>query len=183
MSPYRHRRGAPARPGPRERAPREDEVVRAPLRVAVLDKRGRFLVGEPFFERGRSVPVERDHRAHVGDLVLLRPPARGRGGAKVVRTIGRPDNPRDVIEALMLDRGLARRFDPAVEREARTMRDAGGAPHARDTARRDLREAPTLTIDPVTAKDFDDAISAERLEDGGARVWVHIADVSAFAAP
>ncbi|HEY3021944.1 MAG TPA: RNB domain-containing ribonuclease [Solirubrobacteraceae bacterium] len=153
------------------------------MRVAVLDTRGRFLVGEPFFDRGRGVAVERDRRARVGDLVLLRPPARGRGAAKVVRTIGRPDNPRDVIEALMLDRGLARRFDPAVEREARTVRDAGGAPHARDAARRDLRDLPTLTIDPVTAKDFDDAISAERLEGGGARVWVHIADVAAFVAP
>src|SRR5206468_9121066 len=54
---------------------------------------------------------------------------------------------------------------------------------ARDAARRDLRDTPTLTIDPVTAKDFDDAISAERLEEGGVRVRVHIADVSAFTAP
>ncbi len=50
-------------------------------------------------------------------------------------------------------------------------------------ARRDLRELATFTIDPVTARDFDDAISAERLQDGagtGVRVWVHIADVSAY---
>ena len=173
------RRGAPpARRGPRERA-REDDVVHTPPRVAVLDKRGRFLVGEPFFDRGRGLPVERDHRAHVGDLVLLRPSARGRGAAKVVRTIGRPDNARDVIEALMLDRGLARRFDPAVDREAKAMRDAGGA----ERPRRDLRDLPTFTIDPVTAKDFDDAISAERLDPRTVRVWVHIADVSAFVRP
>src|SRR5207248_2017762 len=48
-------------------------------------------------------------------------------------------------------------------------------------ARRDLRSLPTLTIDPPSARDFDDAVSA-RAEDGGWRVWVHIADVSAFAA-
>ena len=173
------RRGAPpVGRGPRERG-REDDVVRTPLRVAVLDKRGRFLVGEPFFDRGRGLPVERDHRAHVGDLVLLLPSARGRGAAKVVRTIGRPDNARDVIEALMLDRGLARRFDPAVDREAKAMRDAGGA----ERPRRDLRDLPTFTIDPVTAKDFDDAISAERLDPRTVRVWVHIADVSAFVRP
>jgi ribonuclease R len=153
------------------------------LRVAVLERRGRFLLGEPLFERGRGLPVERDHRIKVGDLVLLRPNGRGRGPAKVVRVIGRPDNARAVIEALMLDRGLARRFEPVVEREAKRVREAGGAEHARDVPRRDLREVPTFTIDPATAKDFDDAISAERLPDGGARVWVHIADVSAFVAP
>ena len=39
---------------------------------------------------------------------------------------------------------------------------------------------PTFTIDPVTARDFDDAISAESTADGGWRVWVHIADVSFY---
>src|SRR5205814_6329082 len=43
----------------------------------------------------------------------------------------------------------------------------------------DLRELLTFTIDPETAKDFDDAISARRDADG-VRVWVHIADVSYF---
>jgi len=166
---------------PRDRPQRRDDAPRPALRVAELDRRGRFLLGEPFFERGRGIPVERDHRARLGDLVLLG--VRGRNTAKVVRVIGRPDNARDVIEALMLDRGLARRFDPAVEREAKTVRDAGGAPHAREVARRDLLDLPTFTIDPATAKDFDDAISAERLDGGGARIWVHIADVSAFVAP
>jgi ribonuclease R len=47
-------------------------------------------------------------------------------------------------------------------------------------ARRDLRELPTFTIDPTSARDFDDAVSAERLNDGVTRVWVHIADVSAY---
>jgi ribonuclease R len=181
VSPHRHRqprggRGATTRE-------REPEVAHNGLRVAVLERRGRFLLGEPFFERGRGVPVERDHRAKVGDLVLLRANGRGRGAAKVVRVIGRPDNTRAVIEALMLDRGLARRFDPAVEREAKQVRDVGGAPHARGVPRRDLRELPTFTIDPATAKDFDDAISAARLPGDGARIWVHIADVSAFVAP
>jgi ribonuclease R len=168
---------------PRHRERREGTVAHDALRVALLERHGRFLLGEPFFERGRGLPVERDHRVKVGDLVLLRPNGRGRGAAKVVRVLGRPDNARAVIEALMLDRGLARRFDPAVEREAKQVRDAGGAAHARDVPRRDLRDLPTFTIDPATAKDFDDAISAERRPDGGARIWVHIADVSAFVAP
>ncbi|MGA9313895.1 MAG: RNB domain-containing ribonuclease, partial [Solirubrobacteraceae bacterium] len=43
----------------------------------------------------------------------------------------------------------------------------------------DLRELPTFTVDPSTARDFDDAISAKALPDGTVRVWVHIADVAA----
>jgi len=105
-----------------------------------------------------------------------------RGGhGKVGRRLGRPDNARDVLEALMLDRGLRRRFDPAVERAARKV--AEQPPHGDAGPRRDLRDLPTFTIDPPTARDFDDAISAERLDDGAIRVWVHIADVSAHVTP
>jgi ribonuclease R len=143
--------------------------------VGVLEQRGRFVTVQPLFDRGRGVAVERHRDARIGDLVLVRPPSKPKQRAKVVRVLGRPDNARAVIEALMLDRGLARRFDPAVERQAKAMRDAGGEP---DVPRRDLRDLTTFTIDPATAKDFDDAISAE-----GSRVWVHIADVSAFVRP
>src|SRR5204863_7176702 len=44
-------------------------------------------------------------------------------------------------------------------------------------------ELPTFTIDPIDAHDFDDAISAEDVGDGCARIWVHIADVSAYVRP
>jgi ribonuclease R len=157
-------------------------------RVAVLERRGKFLVAEPFFGRGSRVVVSRDSRYEVGDLVLLaalkEPARRGRtsraggGRARVQRRLGRPDVGRDVIEALMLDRGLRRSFDPAVERGA----DAAGAEASGpEVARRDLRALPTFTIDPASARDFDDAISARAQEDGaGWRVWVHIADVSAY---
>jgi ribonuclease R len=100
-----------------------------------------------------------------------------------VRRIGRPDVARDVIEALMLHRGLRRRFDPVVEREAREAADAVGERERHAGRRRDLRDLPTFTIDPPTAQDYDDAISAERLEDGAIRVWVHIADVAAHVPP
>jgi ribonuclease R len=86
---------------------------------------------------------------------------------------------RDVIEGLMLDRGLAREFDAEVEREAARARDRGLQQGQRDWGRRDLRGLTTFTIDPITARDFDDAISAERIDGGGVRVSVHIADVSA----
>jgi ribonuclease R len=52
-----------------------------------------------------------------------------------------------------------------------------------EVARRDLTALATFTIDPVTARDFDDAISAELRDDGRTRIWVHIADVSAYVRP
>ena len=76
------------------------------------------------------------------------------GRGKLVKRIGRPDVARDVIEALMLDRGLRRRFPVDADRAAREAKPA-------DAARRDLRDLPTFTIDPPTARDFDDAISAD----------------------
>jgi ribonuclease R len=144
--------------------------------VALLEKRGRFVVATPFFERGGRIVVDRDKRAGPGDLVLLRERGQGRGHAKVARRIGRPDVARDVLEALMLDRGLERGFQDAVERAAREAQPP-------DVARRDLRDLPTFTVDPASAKDFDDAISAQELGEGAWRVWVHIADVSAYVRP
>jgi ribonuclease R len=87
---------------------------------------------------------------------------------------------------MMREAGLARDFEPAVEREARK---AGSRAWAKakeelgDGRRRDLRELPTFTVDPATARDFDDAISARREPDGSVRVWVHIADVAAHVPP
>ena len=101
----------------------------------------------------------------------------GDGRARIVRVLGRPDVARDLIEGLLLDRGLARGFEKGVEREARA---AGERVIQATDGRRDLTGLPTFTIDPARARDFDDAISAERLGDGGVRVWVHIADVSAY---
>jgi ribonuclease R len=124
--------------------------------------------------------------------VLVQTTGRGSGArASIVRVLGRPDVARDAIEALMLNRGLAREFDPAVEREAHTARDRVRERARAEVAagrRRDLRELATFTIDPASARDFDDAISAERVAGSdpahpGVRVWVHIADVAAHVPP
>jgi len=184
--------------GQRERSRALTLATRAPLArtiVAELEKRGRFWTAEPMFgiDRGRQARAGSSSRitlgarlggragarARTGDMVLVRLSERAtRGGqAQITRVIGRPDVARDVIEGLMLDRGLARGFDPEVERDARRASE-----HSLDASavsgRRDLRSLPTFTIDPVTARDFDDAVSAERI-DGGVRLWIHIADVSA----
>jgi ribonuclease R len=149
--------------------------------VGLLAKRGRFLTAESFFEPGHKVVVDRDSRANVGDIVLVRSRGHGRGHTKIVRRLGRPDNAGDVLEALMLDRGLRRRFDRSVDLEAQRARD--DVSRDAQAGRSDLRDLPTFTIDPVTAQDFDDAVSAQARDDGTIRVWVHIADVSAFVRP
>jgi ribonuclease R len=142
--------------------------------VAVLEKRGRFLVAEPLFGRGPRTAVE-PRGAGVGELVLV---GAGKRGARVVRRLGSPRRARDVLEGLMLDRGLHRAYPRAASAEAD---DAVDEPNAAD-ARVDLTALPTFTIDPRDAQDFDDAVSARR-EDGHARVWVHIADVTAYLRP
>jgi ribonuclease R len=165
--------------------------------VAVLERRGRFLTAEPLFPRResgdgpsrrggterivlRSPRPERGRRdARDGEIVLIQAAARGRGkngGARILRVLGRPDVARDVIEGLMLDRGLRRGFDAAVEREAR---GAGERVRQAPGNRRDLRDLATFTIDPSSARDFDDAISAEAIDGERTRIWVHIADVAA----
>ncbi|MBV9414019.1 MAG: RNB domain-containing ribonuclease [Solirubrobacterales bacterium] len=168
----------------------------------MLERRGKFFVAEPFFGAGPRLVVSRDRRVSVGDLVVVRAGA-GRNGrpggrATIVRRLGRSDVARDVIEGLMVDRGLRRGFDPAVEHEAREVaaevtagvsggvtegggaRGSGGGGARGSGGRRDLRSLPTFTVDPTGARDFDDAISASDEEDGSRRVWVHIADVSAY---
>src|SRR5262249_8409447 len=157
--------------------------ARQTARVAVLARKGKFLVAEPFFEPGPQIVVSRDRKADVGDLVIVSAGSnagrRPSNRAQIRQRLGRPDVARDVIAALMLDRGLRRSFDPAVERDAR---EAAASSPATD-GRRDLRGLPTFTIDPASARDYDDAISSQVLGDGSWRVWVHIADVSAYVTP
>jgi ribonuclease R len=106
------------------------------------------------------------------------------GGQSNARVVWPPqertETARDAIARLTHGNGLARGFDAPLEREARAAagrawKESGRPEHGR----RDLRQLPTFTVDPATARDFDDAISAERLGDGAVRVWVHIADVAA----
>ena len=147
--------------------------------VGVLSRQGRFWTAEPLFEpRGPRVTLDAKARgdAREGDVVLL---AGAKRGPRVVRLLGRPDVARDVLEALMLERGLRRAFPAAVEAEAT---DAAAGAQAGTHPRRDLTELPTFTIDPVSARDYDDAVSA-RVEQDGVRVWVHIADVGAHVRP
>jgi ribonuclease R len=143
--------------------------------VATVDRRGRFTVAEPLFERGPQVTLGRGStRVEPGQIALVdfRP-----GGARAIRVLGSAERARDVVLALLWDRGLRRGFPATLESEAR---DAAAEP--RDGRRRDLTELATFTVDPATARDFDDAVSTEAVDDG-VRLWIHIADVAAHVSP
>ncbi len=98
--------------------------------------------------------------ARPGDLAVVRT---GRGRAKLERVLGRADRIENVLEALLVEEGERGGFEPY---EAAPFSVEG---------RVDLRDELAFTIDPETAKDFDDALT---LHDD--RVLVHIADVSWF---
>jgi ribonuclease R len=90
-----------------------------------------------------------------------------------------PKTARDAVEELLREELEWRGFRPALEVEAGEV--AASAP-ARELPRRDLVDLPTFTVDPATARDFDDAVSARR-EGDALRLWIHIADVAAHVPP
>jgi ribonuclease R len=138
----------------------------ADLVVVEVESRGKLLVGEPYFEPGMPLVLDRKQAGDVGpgDLAAVRT---GRGRARVDRVLGKADDVEAVLEGLLVEQGLREPFE------------AHNVPDPPLEGRVDLRDVPTFTIDPDTAKDFDDAISLRR-EGGGIRAWVHIADVSAY---
>ena len=88
-------------------------------------------------------------------------------------------NAREAVESL-LEEALGRRgFPAALELEANRAAEAAAD---RTSGRVDLLELPTFTVDPATARDFDDAVSARR-EGASFRLWIHIADVAAHVPP
>jgi ribonuclease R len=156
-------------------SPRADRS--AAQRVAVISGRGRFRVAEPVFERAPQAPLARGSiDARPGELVLAE---FGRSGARAVATLGKARRAADVVAALLWDDGAKRGFAAGVEREARS---AAADPPLGDVPRADLMAMPTFTVDPATARDFDDAVSA-RAEGDDVRLWVHIADVAAYVRP
>lgn len=82
------------------------------------------------------------------------------------------------MNAILADYGFPLSFPEEVEKESEALSDT--IPEKEIAKRRDLRKKLTFTIDPADAKDFDDAISFDRLENGNYEVGIHIADVSHF---
>ncbi len=98
----------------------------------------------------------------------------------IVERIGAAHEKGIDVLLLLRDRGIVPEFPSAVEDAAQALVMDTEAELPR---REDLRGLPTCTIDPETAKDFDDALSIEPEPGVGWRLWVHIADVSHFVRP
>jgi ribonuclease R len=96
----------------------------------------------------------------------------------VEEVLGKAGSPGIDIDSLVISHGLPREFDPAVKPELAKIRRA--IPKKELARRRDFRDLIIFTIDPVDAKDHDDAISLEMLKGGKMRLGVHIADVSHY---
>lgn len=104
--------------------------------------------------------------------------------------IGRAGEHDVEMRALAIGQGFSPTLPPGVEAEAKKLETEGRAIIEAETtariarnSRADFRGVPTCTIDPVDAKDFDDALSIRTLPDGNIEVGVHIADVSFFVTP
>jgi len=137
--------------------------------VVELRKRGKLVVGDPYFTPGVPLVVDRHglRNAGPGDLAVVRT---GRGRARVERILGSASDIDAVLEGLLHERGEHGAYEGVTE-----------PPLPSFEGRTDLRDLPTITIDPETAKDFDDAISVVP-EGDGLHAYVHIADVSHFVA-
>ncbi|ABR49694.1 ribonuclease R [Alkaliphilus metalliredigens QYMF] len=120
--------------------------------------------------------------AKNGDKVVCAitkwPGARRNPEGKVIEIIGHKDDAGTDILAIMRKHKLNPNFPQAVEAEIKDLPDE--VPDSEKKDRVDLRDLQMVTIDGADAKDLDDAVSIERLEEGNYRLGVHIADVTHY---
>ena len=100
----------------------------------------------------------------------------------VTAILGKPGDNNAEMLAYALERGFSDVHAKEVNDEADAIKARGILEEDKQN-RRDFRQVPTFTIDPIDAKDFDDAISFKKLDNGHYEVGVHIADVSYYVRP
>ncbi len=126
------------------------------------------------------------NNAQNGDKVLVKiidwpdSPDKNPTG-EVIRVFGPAGEHEAEIHSIMAEFGLPFEFPEAVEAESEEISDKITA--AEIAKRRDFRDVTTFTIDPADAKDFDDALSIQKLENGNWEIGVHIADVTHYVQP
>ncbi|MBI4136001.1 MAG: ribonuclease R [Candidatus Vogelbacteria bacterium] len=170
--------------------------------TAILERKKLEFVGVLEAENGFFYLVPDDKRVYKDILIATEKMSGATAGDKVLARISKWDDPKkdplgEVLEvigrpgahdtemrAIVLDRGFRTGFPPAVEAEAKKLKARAPADLAAEIKKRfDYRAVPTFTIDPIDAKDFDDALSIKQAGDGQWEVGVHIADVSHFIRP
>ncbi len=162
---------------PMKKLPNQAESV---LGVVEIDGAGKAWLA-PVDKRVRnSSPIADLGGAEAGQLVLAEPAGRSaRSGVKVVEVLGDPLAPRAFSLIAIHKHGIPHLFpQEALDEAERAARLPLSEEH-----REDLRHLPIIAIDPADARDHDDAIWAEPLEQGGWRAVVAIADVSFYVRP
>lgn len=128
------------------------------------------------------VPLRDLNGAASGDKVVVEvvdfPPSSNNPVGRVLRTLGRAGDNEVEMHAILEEFGLPYEFPKEVLAASEAIPDVITEKDYR--RRRDFRGVTTFTIDPFDAKDFDDALSCRKLENGRWEVGIHIADVSHY---
>ncbi len=123
--------------------------------------------------------------AEDGDKVVVEmtdwPQMAGSPFGKIVKVLGKPGEHETEIHSILDEYNLPYEFPEEVEMAAQKLPQT--ITHEEINKRRDMRDRVTFTIDPVDAKDFDDALSVKDLGNGRFEIGVHIADVSHYVKP
>jgi ribonuclease R len=131
------------------------------------------------------VPKGELHGAKNGQKVVVHlvdwPENSGNPFGEIVRVLGNPGENDVEMQSILLAHDYPLDFPKDVEKEAAAIPTRIQKSEVR--SRKDFREVFTITIDPADAKDFDDAISLQKLANGHWEVGVHIADVSHYVKP
>lgn len=167
--------------------------------VKVLKRRRLEFVGTIHKHQGRMILVADDQRiqrpfvipateengALEGDKAIIElgewKDARDEPRGKVLRVLGKAGVHNVEMHAILAEFGLPLEFPESVLKAAAEIRSGATADEL--ARRRDVRDVPTMTIDPDDAKDLDDALSVRKLDNGHWEVGVHIADVSHYVTP
>ncbi|QIL42407.1 ribonuclease R [Pedobacter sp. HDW13] len=128
------------------------------------------------------VPLADTHGAKSGQRVLVTLsdwPESAKNPIGIVKhVLGNQGENNTEMNAILAQYGFPLEFPPQVEREANAIPEE--IPAAEIAKRKDFRNVLTFTIDPADAKDFDDAISYQKLPNGNHEIGIHIADVSHY---
>ena len=131
------------------------------------------------------VPLENIGKAKNGEKVLVEiiewPEKADSPSGKIIEVLGKPGDHHTEIHAILAEYGLPSEFPVEVEDYANSLDTS--IKQEEILKRKDVRKLLTFTIDPKDAKDFDDALSFEVLENGNFSIGIHIADVSHYLKP
>ncbi|MCU7693406.1 ribonuclease R [Haoranjiania flava] len=101
--------------------------------------------------------------------------------AEIIKVIQPEDENNFAMQNILTENGFTIGFDDAVKKESEALPDT--LPQQEINRRKDFRDVLTFTVDPLDAKDFDDAISFKKIDEHWFEIGVHIADVSYYVRP